>query len=382
MLKRKIKLNIAPNETFFLWGPRQCGKSTLVEDLFPDALMINLLETETLTKYATAPHLLREELRALKQKPSRVIIDEVQKLPELLDEVHLLIEKDKIAFGLCGSSARKLKRAHANMLGGRALRFELTGLIAAECPDFDLTQTLNTGYLPRHWLHPARAQAYLRGYIADYLKEEIMAESLVRNLPQFSSFLHAAALSDSETLSYSTIARDVGTSSQTIKDHFDILVDTLIGHRLQSWTKRPKRRVIEAPKFYFDDVGVVNLLARRSALQPGSAEYGKAFENWVFHELHAWLRYSERWDELSYWRLSSGIEVDFIVGNLEIAIEAKASSRIHSDHLNGLRELKIEHPMLARRIVVCLEKTRRLTEDGIEIIPAEEFARELWLTGQ
>lgn len=229
MLERLIKFDCTRQDSFFLWGPRQSGKSTLLRQRFPDALTINLLESDTFAKYTANPERLRQELRGMERRPQRVIIDEVQKIPVLLDEVHLLIEEDQIAFGLCGSSARKLKRGHANMLGGRALRFELTGLSAAECPDFDLTQMLNAGYLPRHYLNPKRALTYLQGYVGDYLKEEIAAEGLVRNLAAFANFLAIAALSDTEPVNFTTIARDVGVSSQTVKDHFDILTDTLIG---------------------------------------------------------------------------------------------------------------------------------------------------------
>jgi predicted AAA+ superfamily ATPase len=378
MLKRKLNINIAPNESFFLWGARQSGKSTLLRQQFPEARRINLLESDTFVRYATQPSLLREELRALHEKPRLIIIDEVQKVPQLLDEVHLLIEEDHLSFGLCGSSARKLKRGHANMLGGRALRFELTGLSASEIPNWDLVQLINTGYLPRHYLNPQRAPEYLNSYVNDYLKEEIAAEGLVRNLPTFADFLSAAALSDSEVVNFSTIARDVGVSSQTVRDHFEILTDTLIGHWLPAWRKRPKRKTQTSPKFYFDDVGVVNHLAKRGKLVPGSAIFGKAFENWVYHELLAWKNYLSRGSELSFWRLSEKVEVDFIVDDMRVAIEAKASSRIHSDHLVGLRQLQVDNPNVAIRIVVCLETKRRLTEDGILIMPVNEFLDDLW----
>ncbi len=237
---------------------------------------------------------------------------------------------------------------------------------------------LNTGYMPRHYLNPDRSESYLRSYVYDYLKEEIAAEGIVRNLPVFSEFLRIAALSDTEVLNYSTIARDVGVSSPTIKEYFTILVDTLLGKELPAFTKRPKRRTKQAPKFYFDDVGVVNQLAKRKQLEPKQMAFGKAFENWVFHEIHAYSRYSGAWHDLSYWHLSSGIEVDFIVGDLELAVEAKSSSRIHGDHLKGLRELKKEYPELKKSCIVCLEEKARITEDGILILPYKEFVERLW----
>jgi predicted AAA+ superfamily ATPase len=308
-----------------------------------------------------------------------VVIDEVQKVPALLDEVHWLIENFRsVRFALCGSSARKLKRGGANLLGGRAIRKHLFGLSAAEIGSgFDLARMLNQGYLPRHY-SSSRVTALLDAYVSDYLKEEIAAEGLVRNLPVFSSFLPVAALSDAELVNFSTIARECGTSSHTIQSYFSILVDTYQGSWLPAFRKRPKRRVIGAPKFYFSDVGTVNYLAKRKSLSPGSELFGKAFENWIHHELRAYLSYKETYAELSYWRLASGIEVDFVINDMEFAIEAKASSKIHMDHLRGLRELKVDHPRLRRSTVVCLEPKARRTEDGIEVLPYNEFVARLW----
>jgi predicted AAA+ superfamily ATPase len=218
----------------------------------------------------------------------------------------------------------------------------------------------------------------LDAYVADYLKEEVAAEGLVRNLPSFSNFLDVAALSDCEIVNFSNIARECGVSSHTTKSHFEILEDTLLGRWLPAYRKRPKRRVIGAPKFYFSDVGVVNRLARRGELLAGSELYGKAFENWVFHELSAFVSYRDYDGELSYWRLASGIEVDFVFGDMKVAIEAKSSERITQDHLKGLRELAKDHPKVGRRIVVCRERRARKTKDGIEILPVATFVKRLW----
>lgn len=307
-----------------------------------------------------------------------VVIDEVQKLPKLLDEVHWLHENRQVHFALCGSSARKVKRGHANMLGGRALRYEMFGLVSAELyPDFDLNRLLNHGYLPRIYL-AGQSQRLLNAYIANYLKEEIAAEGLVRNLPVFSEFLNLAALSDTETVNFSTIARVCGVSSQTVKEYFQILEDTLLGRWLPSFRKRPKRRVAASAKFYFADVGVVNFLAKRGTLQPGSELFGKAFENWCFHELNAYNLYNEAFADLFYWRLAGGTEVDFIINDMEVAIEAKATKKITSNHLAGLRSLKVDHPNIKRFFVVCLETKPRTTDDGIEILPASLFTEKLW----
>jgi predicted AAA+ superfamily ATPase len=292
--------------------------------------------------------------------------------------VHWLIENRGLHFALCGSSARKVKRGGANLLGGRAMRYELHGLLAGELErEFDLDRMLNHGYLPRIY-QGSRPKRMLDSYIADYLKEEVAAEGLVRNLPTFSDFLDVAALRDAEIVNFSNIARECGVSSHTTKSHFGILEDTLLGRWLPAHRKRPKRRVIGAPKFYFSDVGVVNRLARRGELLPGSELYGEAFENWLFHELSAFVSYQEFDGDLCYWRLASGIEVDFVLGDMQLAIEAKSGTRITRDHLKGLRSLVEDQPRVKRRIVVCREPRARKTDDGIEILPAAAFVRRLW----
>jgi predicted AAA+ superfamily ATPase len=252
------------------------------------------------------------------------------------------------------------------------------GLIAGELDsDFDLTRLLNHGYLPRIYLS-RQPRRLLNAYVATYLKEEIAAEGLVRNLPVFSDFLNMAALSDTEPVNFSTIARDCGVSSQTIKGYFQILEDTLLGRWLPSYRKRPKRRIAISPKFYFADVGTVNFLAKRGRIEQGAELFGKAFENWCFHELNAYNIYSEAYAEFYYWRLAGGTEVDFIINDMEIAIEAKAAGKITAHHLKGLRSLLVDHPRIKRRLVVCCEHKRRTTDDGIEIIPAAEFPKLLW----
>jgi predicted AAA+ superfamily ATPase len=376
MFRRSLQLPTPGEETFFLWGPRQTGKTTLLRAAYPDAFWVDLLKADEYRRYLQNPERLREELAD--SSPTQVVIDEVQKVPALLDEVHWLHERRGLRFALCGSSARKVRRGGANLLGGRALRYELHGLTASELGrELDLDRLLERGYLPRVF-GSSRPRQLLESYVADYLKEEIAAEGLVRKLPTFSTFLESAALSDTELVNCATIARDCGgVSPQTVKSYFDILVDTLLGRWLPAYTKRPKRRVIGAPKFYFADVGVVNHLARRGTIQRRSELFGKAFENWVFHELSAHNAYSGALATLSYWRLASGIEVDFIVNDLDVAIEAKGTANVTADHLRGLRELVRDQPRVQRRIVVCLEARGRRTEDGIEIVPAAEFGRKL-----
>lgn len=376
MFTRSLRLPESGKETFFLWGPRQTGKTTLLRDAYPDAYWVDLLKADEFRRYTERPELLRQELES-RPLPAQVVIDEIQRVPTLLDEVHWLHERRDVAFALCGSSARKVRRGAANLLGGRAVRYQLFGLTAGELGrEFDLDRLLNHGYLPRIYV-AERHQRLLSAYVADYLREEIAAEGLVRNLPAFSTFLDVAALSDGDLVNFSNIARDCGVSAPTVKSYFEILEDTLVGTWLPAFTKRPKRRVIAAPKFYFSDVGVVNQLAHRGVIARRGELYGKAFENWVHHELRAHIAYREVDLQLSYWRIASGTEVDFVVGDMAIAIEAKASERISGNHLKGLRAIGEDQPRLRRRVVVCLETKRRKTEDGIEILPFTTFVEEL-----
>ena len=379
MFKRQLRLPAPGTETFFLWGPRQAGKTTLLRQHYGECRWVDLLKADQFRRYVVNPEFLRQEVEAEDGGDrTQVVIDEVQKVPALLDEVHWLMENRNVQFALCGSSTRKVRRGAANLLGGRAVRYRLHGLTAAEIgPGFDLDRLLNHGYLPRIF-GAERPGRLLDAYVADYLKEEVAAEGLVRNLPAFSGFLDAAALSDGELINLSNIGTDCGVSAHTAKSYFEILEDTLLGRWLPAYRKRPKRRVIGAPKFYVADVGVVNRLARRGRLSRGSEAYGRAFENWVFHELSAWLDYADDGDALSYWRVAGGTEVDFVIGEMRLAVEAKASARIVARHLKGLRSLVRDHPDVGRRVVVCLEDRVRRTEDGIDILPAETFVARLW----
>ena len=377
MFTRRLVLPKENAETFFLWGPRQTGKTTLLRQEYPDAFWIDLLRADHYRRYLTYPERMREEIEALESKPF-VVIDEVQKVPKILDEVHWLHETHGLQFALCGSSARKVKRGAANLLGGRAVRYELRGLTSAELGSaFDLERILNHGFLPRVY-ESVRPKRLLNAYVADYLKEEVASEALVRNLPAFSEFLNIASLSDTHPVNYSNIARECGVSSQTVRGYFEILEDTLMARWLPSYRKRPKRRVIHSPKLYFSDVGVVGFLARRGRLEPGSELFGNAFENWCCHEITTYNCYAERFATVSYWRLTSGIEVDFVINDMAVAIEAKPSRTISSHHLKGLRQLVIDHPNVERRIVLCLEDRPRRTPDGIEIVPYGDFVQRLW----
>lgn len=379
MYKRLLQLPKNTNKSFFLWGPRQVGKSTLLKASYPESPRIDLLLSDEYHRYFTSPQILREQANELANR-GPIIIDEVQKVPQLLDEVHWLIENKGLAFALCGSSARKLKRGHANLLGGRAMRFQMYGLSAYEIGnDLEFLKFINFGYIPNHYLaNSEHFPRIIRSYVADYLKEEIAAEGLVRNLHQFSNFLEIASFSDSEPVNFSTIAREVGVSSNTVKEYFSILEDTLQGSWLPSFTKRPKRRITQASKFYFADVGVVNFLSHRSWMEPKTEIFGKAFENWLFHELTCYSEYKSIFSGMSFWRLSTGVEVDFIIGDMQCGIEAKAVSEVKTDHLKNLRELKKDHAEVKKLILVSLDSKDRTTDDGIELLGFRTFLKELW----
>lgn len=375
MLNRLLSLSDIESDSLFLWGPRQTGKSTLLKQLFPNVPYYDLLKSDVYTKYKLKPSLLRDECMML-DEGSVVVIDEVQKIPALLDEVHWLMTNKDIRFILCGSSARKLRRTSANMLGGRAIRKVLHPLVSAEIPDFELNKAINHGMLPRHYLIE-NPQKRLQAYIGDYLQQEIIAEALVRNLDSFTRFLEVAALSDTEMVNYTRIASDCGVSSKTIKEYFTILEETLVGMFIPAYTKVIKRKVQLAPKFYYFDVGITNYLLHREKLQHGTAEYGHAFEHLIIQELVAYLDYSESNKKLSFWHtLNNAYEVDAVIGDAELAIEIKSSERIVSSHLKGLKAFKEEHPQ-CKLVVVSLEETPRMFND-VEVWPAKEFLSRLW----
>lgn len=379
MYSRQLALPDDKTTSFFLWGARQSGKSTLLKDRYPNALFVDLLRAEQFNRYRQQPQRLRQELQAnTTDRPLRVVIDEVQRVPELLDEVHWLIENEGIAFAMCSSNARRLRRGGVNLLGGRALRYRLHGLSARELEsDFDLERLLNTGFVPRFY-DATRWRDDLDAYVYDYLATEVANEAELRNLPAFSAFLTAAAIADTEVVNLMNIASDCGVSSQTVKSYYGILVDAMQGDWVPSLRLRPKRRVTQMPKFYFSDVGVVNVLARRNQLERESADFGHAFENWVFHELQTYIEYSKLRESIAYWRLSSGTEVDFIVGDMRVAIEAKATRRASTRHFKGLRELKKDHPEIERRILVCSEDASYVTDDQIEVLSEDDFVQRLW----
>jgi predicted AAA+ superfamily ATPase len=380
MYRRILNLPLSASETCFLWGPRQTGKSTLLKTLYPNAKRYDLLLSDQYQRLLLQPGLIREECLAIgleaENQTSPIIVDEVQKIPILLDEIHWLIENRKLRFILCGSSARKVKRGRGNLLGGRAVRYELHPLVYPEIPNFSLERALNAGLLPRHY-QSSNPHQLLQAYVGDYLKEEIAAEALTRNIPAFSRFLQIASLSNGELTNYNNIASECGVSAPTVKEYFRILEDTLVGRMLPAFRKRAKRRLIGAPKFFFFDIGIVAHLTRRGKVKPGSELFGRAFEHLIYMELTAHSGYSEVNYPIAYWKTASGFEVDFVLGEHEIAVEVKSTDMVTNKQLKGIRAFKEEY-QARRYIVVSMDTNPRRTEDGIEILPWQVFLDRLW----
>jgi predicted AAA+ superfamily ATPase len=374
MYVRRLSLEDENNDSIFLWGARQVGKTTLLEQLFPQARYYDLLQAHEFERLLRQPSLLSQELAYL-EEGDLVIIDEIQKLPHLLDEIHSLIHRKKLRFILSGSSPRKLKRSGANLLGGRALKKILFPLVSAEIPDFDLIKAINRGMIPRHYMVNNPWERF-RAYIGVYLNEEIREEALSRNLKSFSRFLEVAAISNGEMIVYKNIAQDCGIDYRTVKDYFEILNDTLTGYFIQGFTSTLKRRAIQTPKFYFFDVGIANYLLNKKNLLPGSDPFGRSFEHFIIQELIAYLGYTQSPEKLTYWRTSSGYKVDAIIGEGRIAIEIKSAEEVKSRHLKGLKAFLEDFPQ-AKAIVVSLDKYPRIL-NGVEIIPAGQFLKELW----
>lgn len=374
MLTRYPQINSALEESIFLFGARQTGKSTFLRANFPNCIYIDLLDTELCAQFKRRPVYLYEML-CNKKEGIVVVIDEIPEVPELLNEVHRLISERGIVFVLSGSSARKLKRKGYNTLGGRAVPCYFFPLVSAEIPDFDLNKALVSGMLPPHYLakNPTRR---LSAYVDVYLREEIHEEALVRNLSGFRRFLEVAALTNGEIVNYTNIATDCGVSANTVKGYFSILEDTLIGYMIPAYTKTQKRRLVQAPRFYFFDVGLAQYLLHHTSLERGTTEYGHAFEHLVVQELIAYLGYNHKREQLSYWRTHTGIEVDVVVGDAAVAIEIKSVEEVLPKHLKGLHAFGEDYPD-SRRIIVSLDRITRQMGD-IEHIYILEFLHMLW----
>lgn len=377
-IKRSLDITLPPGQSAFLWGARKTGKSTYLKQRFPRSLVYNFLDTDLVLEFSKRPALLREQLLAqdsaiLKQP---IILDEVQKVPQMLDEVHWLIENKRLQFILCGSSARKLKRGQANLLGGRAWRFEMFPLVSTELKSIDLLRALNHGLIPSHYLTD-QYQKSLRAYVTDYLKEEVFAVGLARNVPAFSRFFEAMGYSHGELINFSNIARDCGVDSKTVKEYYQILEDTLLGTMIAPFKKRQSRQVIStAPKFYLFDVGVAGALTHRRLTEERGEHFGRAFEHFIFMELRAHRSLSELHYAINFWRTKSGLEADFVLGDGQVAIEVKGTQRVERSELRPLIAFREEYAP-RQVIVVCNERMERV-HDGIRILPWRVFLRELW----
>lgn len=373
MFSRVLNLDLGEHPAAFLWGPRKVGKTTFLRQRFPQAKIYDLLQTDLKTTLLIHPERLREELLAA--PPKLVIIDEIQKVPALLDEIHWCIENTSIQFILCGSSARKLKHGAANLLGGRAWRFEMFPLTTAEIPTPELSRILNHGLLPAHYAQD-RPERSLRAYVLDYLNEEIQAEALVREMPAFARFMDATAISHGELINYTNIASDCGVSSRTVREYYHILEDTLLGFTLPAWRKQRRRRLVETAKFYLFDTGIVRALKGMHTIEAGTVEFGQAFEHFLIQELRAYLSYREKYLPLSFWRTHTGAEVDIIVGDMDLAIECKSTTQVKPDHLKGLRTLMDEQPVKKAFLVSCETTPRKV--GNIMILPWQLFCQKLW----
>jgi len=362
------------DEAMFLFGGRQVGKSTLLKERFPKAVYFDLLNSELRNRFRQHPEVFRESL--LRYPPETlVIVDEIQKVPDLLDEVHWLMVNKGLFFILSGSSARKLKKSGANNLGGRAIPETLFPLVSAEIPDYNLERAIQNGMIPRHYM-VANARNRLKSYIELYLKEEIIEEAVVQNVDDFVRFLEVAAISDGEMLNYENVAADCRVSANTVKSYYKILCDTLLGFEVPAYSKVIKRKLTKASRFYFFDVGIANYLTGRHHLAPKTPEYGHAFEHLVMQEIAAYLGYSDSEEKLTYWHTYDNLEVDAVIGDARVAIEIKSTDSVQASHKKGLTEFAKEHPNV-KQILVSRDRVTRRSGD-VDLYYVTDFFKELW----
>lgn len=377
MYKRIFDIENRLDEGMFLFGGRQVGKSTLLRERFPNAIYVDLLDPDTRKRFRRRAMDFYEML--VKYPPKTlVIVDEIQKLPELLDVVHKLMVENGLHFILSGSSARKIKKAGVNQLGGRANEEHLYPLVYAEIPDYDFGRAIQNGMIPRHY-DVKDARVRLKNYVNLYLREEIEEEALVQNIDTFERFLEVAAVTNTEILNFDNIASDCGVSVNTAKAYFKILYDTLLGFEVKPYRKVIKRKLYQTSKFYFFDVGIPNYLLHRFHLMPGTPEYGHAFESLVMQEIRAYLGYSDSEEELTYWHTYNKDEVDAVIGDARVAIEIKSTDHIESEHKKGLQRFVEEHPD-AKQIIVSRDTLTRRS-GNIDLYYVTDFFKALW-TGE
>ena len=382
-IKRSLDLNkILDRKSVFLIGPRMCGKSMYAKnEVRKPVLYWNLLSNTLFYRIVRNPALLEETLKAEELTEGLVVIDEIQRAPQLLYTVHQFIEDTDLVFLMTGSSVRKLKSGGVNLLGGRALEKKLHPLCYPEIKDrgdYTLEQIFRTGLLPEMYLDPENADEALEAYEGLYLETEIQLENEVNDLLGFINFLEKAALSNGQQINFSAFASDVGVSRQAIKTWYKILLDTLMVREIKPYGKTRKRKETSFSRFYFFDVGIARSIARMTVPTETMTEYGTFFETYIAMELVAYIDYTGLHDtDLTYYRTSDGKrEVDFIIGD-EVAIEVKSSKAVSDKHLENLRELK-EEGIFSSYIFVSREESPRRLEDGILILPWKDFLKRLW----
>ncbi len=372
--KRLLDLPLSGDHSIFLFGPRGCGKSFwLKENLKSPFVYIDLLDTEINFDLQVNPSRLKRYIGT--DKDAWIVIDEVQKIPALLDEVHRLIENDRRKFILTGSSARKLRKDSSNLLAGRALTYKMYPLTAVElAEDFDIAKSLQYGHMPSIYDNNGLDTAkYLESYIKTYLKEEVQQEGLSRNISAFARFLEIASFSQASTLNISEIAREAALKTTTVSNYFDLIEDMLISYRLPVFTKRAKRRMIAHPKFFYFDSGIYFNLRPKSILDSIPEAEGASLETLIYQDLIAINDYYDLKYKIFYWRTAYGNEVDFILLGTKklIAIEAKHSSRVHRKDTKSLKSFKEDYPE-ADLYLIYLGSTRQ-DIDGVKVIPATDF---------
>lgn len=375
--KRVLKIELPQKQSAFLWGARKTGKSTYLKENFKESVYIDFLLTDLMYEYTIRPSTLRERLLVNEQaKKIPVILDEVHKVPGILDEVHWLIENTEMNFILCGSSARKLIKNQSNLLGGRAWRYEMFPLVYPEVDDYNLLQALTRGLIPSHYTQTQYKKS-LKAYCNDYLKEEVFNEGLTRNIPAFSRFFESLGYSHGEMTNYANIARECGIDAKTVKEYYQILIDTLLGYFVLPYKKNQNRQVItKTPKFYLFDVGIAGYLTKRHLTELKGEQFGRAFEHLIFLEINAYRSLNDLDFPINYWRTKTGIEVDFILGDAETAIEVKGKNRIDNKDLRGLKTFAEEYKS-KQLIIVCNENEPRKV-DNILILPWKTFFEKLW----
>lgn len=380
-VNRVLKFDLPQGRSAFLWGARKTGKTTFLHNRFPNALFIDLLQSEVLAKYSLNPEYIRSEILAIdadQRKNLVVVIDEIQKVPKLLNEIHWMIENiQNVSFVLCGSSSRKLKSSGANLLGGRAWKYQMLPLCYFETKELDWFKIFNRGLIPEHY-NLELSEKSLSAYVYDYLINEIQIEANIRKREPFIKFLDVMAISHTEMINFTNIARDCGVSKATVKSYFEILKDMYVGYFLYPYKKRKTRQIVtQIPKFYLFDTGVANYLSRFHYKEFRGTESGKAFEHYLFLELKAYQIMTDSRDELTYYRDSTGNEVDFVFQNH--GFEVKIKKNITSKDIKGLLIFGKEYNYNLNVICTCdIKRIEKFGDQIVTIWPVQIFLESMW----